>query len=186
MSSSVQLFSGNTRKFSPGMCLPLKRFHNSGRWFLGSHCPKSSRWLKKRSFARAFSSSRRAPPMQASYLPFSMVSNSVAICNRLRLACAPVSSRTRPPSMVACTLPTTSCTPSRSAKASRNSMVSGKLWPVSMCTSGMGMRAGAKAFAARCVTTMLSLPPLNKIAGRSNCAATSRNTNMDSASSSSK
>jgi hypothetical protein len=44
---------------------PLKRFQSSGRWFFGSHWPKSSRWLKKRSFARAFSSSRRAPPMAA-------------------------------------------------------------------------------------------------------------------------
>ena len=37
-------------------------FHSSGRWFLGSHWPKSSRRLTTRSLARAFSSSRRPPP----------------------------------------------------------------------------------------------------------------------------
>src|SRR5438477_5412398 len=34
-------------------------------WFFGSHWPNSSRKLKKRSLARAFSSSRRAPPEAA-------------------------------------------------------------------------------------------------------------------------
>ena len=72
------------------------------------------------------------------------------------------------------------------AKAFRNLMVSGKLCLVSMCTNGMGMPAGVNAFAAKWVTRMRSYPPLNKMAGRSNCAATLRNTNMDSASNSSK
>ena len=44
---------------------------------LRSHWPKSSRWEKKRSFALAFSSSRRAPPIHASKLLNSMVSKVV-------------------------------------------------------------------------------------------------------------
>ena len=51
---------------SPLLCLPLYRLHSSGRWPFGSHWPNSSRNEKIRSLARAFSSSRRAPPMQAS------------------------------------------------------------------------------------------------------------------------
>ena len=66
MSSSVQLESGKTRMLSPGSMRPLKRFHNSGRWFLGSHWPSVSRKEKMRSLARDFSSSRRAPPKAAS------------------------------------------------------------------------------------------------------------------------
>ena len=42
-SSSVQFEMGNTRMCSPLRCRPLKRFHSSGRWFFGSHCPNSSR-----------------------------------------------------------------------------------------------------------------------------------------------
>jgi hypothetical protein len=47
----------------------LNRFHSSGRWFLGSHWPFSSRNEKMRSLARDFSSSRRAPPIAASKPP---------------------------------------------------------------------------------------------------------------------
>src|ERR1035441_7408911 len=65
-SSSVQLEIGNTLTFSPCLMRPLYRFHNSGRCFFGSHCPKSSRKENTRSFARARSSSRRAPPKGAS------------------------------------------------------------------------------------------------------------------------
>ena len=42
-SISVQLLIGKTRKCSLICLRPLNRFHSSGRWFFGSHCPKSSR-----------------------------------------------------------------------------------------------------------------------------------------------
>ena len=62
-------------------------------------------------------------------------------------------------------------------------MTSGKLCPVSMCMTGNGSRAGAKALTARCSITAESLPPENSITGRSNSAATSRMMWMASASS---
>ena len=71
-------------------------FHSSGRWFFGSQPPKSSRKEKIRSFARARSSSRRAPPKAASKPCSSIASSSVVVCRRLRDARGPVSSATRP------------------------------------------------------------------------------------------
>ena len=65
-SSSVQLLIGKTRMCSPLRIRPLYRLHSSGRWLRGSQPPSASRWLKIRSFARAFSSSRRPPPNSAS------------------------------------------------------------------------------------------------------------------------
>ena len=53
-------------------------------------------------------------------------------------------------------------------------MTSGKLWPVSMCMTGNGSRAGPNALTARCSITTESLPPENSSTGRSNSAATSR------------
>ncbi len=76
-SSSVQLLMGNTRKCSPGCRRVLNSVHSSGRWALGCHWPKLSRWLKMRSLARAFSSSRRAPPIRASKRNSSIASSSV-------------------------------------------------------------------------------------------------------------
>ncbi len=43
-----------TRKCSPGAMRVLNSVHSSGRWSLGCHWPKLSRWLKMRSLARAF------------------------------------------------------------------------------------------------------------------------------------
>src|SRR5690606_41792782 len=68
MSSSVQFDNGNTRILSPLLTLPLYRFHSSGRWFFGSQLWFLSRNEYTRSFARDFSSSRRAPPKAASNL----------------------------------------------------------------------------------------------------------------------
>ena len=62
-------------------------------------------------------------------------------------------------------------------------MTSGKLWPVSTCSSGNGTLPGANAFWASRTSTIESLPPLNSSAGRSRSAATSRITWMASASS---
>ena len=185
-SISVQLLIGKMRKCSPKSIRPLNRFHNSGRWFFGSHWPNESRWEKKRSFARAFSSSRRAPPRQASNLCCSMALSSAGICRRLRLGFGPVSSLARPASISACTLPIINSAPTSLAKRSRNTIVSPKLCPVSTCTSGNGSLDGQKAFCAKRTITMESLPPENNNAGLPNCAATSRMMKMDSASSCSK
>ena len=152
------------------MCSPrrirvLYRFHSSGRWFFGSHWPNSSRNENTRSLARAFSSSRRAPPNSASNRCSSMASSSVTVCSRFRLACRPVSSVTRPASMDSCTEATTSRTPSSATRRSRNSSTSGKLCPVSTCMTGNGILAGQKAFSASASMTMESLPPENSSAG---------------------
>ena len=141
-SISVQLLMGKTRKCSPSCFLPLKMFHNSGRWFLGSHCPNSSRCEKKRSLARAFSSSRRAPPNAASNLCCSSVSSNVTVCSLLRLAVYPFSSTARPVFIDSSTEPTIKSAPNSSTNSSRYVMVSSKLCPVSICTNGNGMAAG--------------------------------------------
>ena len=75
MSNSVQLDNGNTRIVWPFTKLVFALRQNSGRWLRGSHrCPVSRR-LKMRSFARLRSSSRRPPPMAASYCPRSSSSS---------------------------------------------------------------------------------------------------------------
>jgi pimeloyl-ACP methyl ester carboxylesterase len=66
--------------------------------------------------------------------------------------------------------------PCSATRRSRNSITSGKLWPVSMCITGNGKRPGRNAFSARRSSTSESLPPEKSRAGRSNSAATSRMT----------
>ena len=92
MSSSVQSDRGNTRMCSPARWRPLNSDHSSGRWFFGSHCPNSSRKEKTRSLARAFSSSRRAPPKTASKRCSVMASRRVRVWSRLRDGSGPASS----------------------------------------------------------------------------------------------
>ncbi len=103
-----------------------------------------------------------------------MVSSSTGVCSWLRDAPGRVSSVMVPASMASWTEPTTRRADSCAARASRNSITSGKLWPVSMCTSGKGSFAGQNAFSATRSMTIESLPPENSSAGRSNSAATSR------------
>ena len=183
MSSSVQFDSGNTRMCSPLRWRPLYRLHSSGRCARGSQAPNSSRKLNTRSFARAFSSSRRAPPKTASK-PLSLIPRSNAVvCKRFRLARAPDSSVTRPASMSSCTLETTKRRPRCATTRSRNSSTSSKLCPVSICITANGIAAGQNAFAARCSMTTESLPPEKSNTGCSNWAATSRKMWTDSASS---
>jgi hypothetical protein len=62
----------------------LNSVHSSGRCSLGCHWPKLSRWLKMRSLARAFSSSRRAPPIRQSKRCSSIASSSVTVWWPLR------------------------------------------------------------------------------------------------------
>ena len=133
-----------------------------------------------RSLARARSSSRRAPPNAASKRCSVIASSSVTVWSRLREA--PVSTA-RPLSIDSWTEATISCSPSSATRRSRNSSTSGKLWPVSTCMTGKGNGAGRNAFSARRRRTIESLPPENSSTGRSNSAATSRMTWMDSASS---
>lgn len=90
--------------FRASLC-SLGIFHGSGCWFLGSHWPKLSLWMKKRYLARAFSSSRRPPPRAASTWCFFNVSSKVTACSVFRLASGPVSSFTRPLSILSCTEP---------------------------------------------------------------------------------
>ena len=52
-----------------------------------------------------------------------------------------------------------------STSRSRNSITSGKLWPVSTCMIGNGNFAGRNAFSARRSSTIESLPPLNSSTG---------------------
>ena len=98
----------------------------------------------------------------------------------------PVSSATRPASIDSCTDATTSRSPSSATRRSRNSITSGKLWPVSTCMSGKGKRPGRNAFSARRSSTIESLPPLNSSTGLASSAATSRMTWIASDSSSSR
>ena len=93
---------------SPLWWRPLYRFHSSGRCTFGSHWPNSSRKLNTRSLARAFSSSRRAPPNAASNLFSRIARSSVTVCSGLRDG---IVSTTRPASMSSCTLATISRTP---------------------------------------------------------------------------
>ncbi len=86
---------------------------------------------------------------------------------------------TRPASIDACTEATTRLAPISATVRSRKSMTSGKLWPVSTCMTGKGIRPGQKARLARCSMTTESLPPENRRTGRSNSAATSRMMWMD-------
>ena len=123
---------GKTRTFSPTEMRPFNISNNSGLWRLASHWPKSSRTENMRSFARAFSSSRLAPPMQASNLNSSIVSSKVTVCNTFLEAYFPLSSLALPWSMESWTYRTISSAPVSLANQSLNSIVSGKLCPVSM------------------------------------------------------
>ena len=139
-----------------------------------------------RSFARAFSSSRRAPPIQASNWCSAMVSSKVTACAALRESVSGLRRRTVPFWMDASTLPMTNGSPISAKRLSRKAMTSGKLCPVSTCTILNGNLFGRKAFNAKCNTTIESLPPENNSAGLVHSAATSRRMWMDSDSSQSR
>ena len=150
----------------------------------GSHWPNSSRKLNTRSLARAFSSSRRAPPNSASKRYFSTASSSTGVWIRLRVPSA--GSRTSPLASASGTLATIRLSASSSTRRSRNSSTSAKLCPVSTCMTGNGIGAGQNAFSASRSMTIESLPPEKSSTGRSNSAPTSRMTKMLSASSASR
>src|SRR6266850_483280 len=160
------------------MCSPrrsrvLYRFHSSGRWFFGSHWPNSSRNEKTRSFARAFSSSRRAPPMAASNESSAIASSRVTDCAAFLLS-SKRRSLTVPRRIESSTERTMSRSWSSPARMSRKAITSGKLCPVSICISGNGNFAGRKAFSARRSSTMESLPPEKNSTGFAHSPATSR------------
>ena len=64
--------------------------------------------------------------------------------------------------------------PSSAARRLRNSIISRNFQPVSMCMTGKGIGAGAKALIARCSSTEESLPMLYSSTGFLNAAAVSR------------
>ena len=86
--------------------------------------------------------------------------------------------------MDSCTDATISLCPSPLTRRSRNSITSGKLWPVSTCITGNGSGSGRNAFSANRSRTMESLPAENSRTGRSSSATTSRMMCTASASSS--
>ena len=145
ISISVQLLMGKTRKCSPMMLAAVVEIPQFRALVLGIPLAKASRWEKKRSLARAFSSSRRAPPRAASNLNSANASSSVTVCSALRLAVGPVSSTAR--ALVDGVLHRAD--DQLGAQFDRPvrhgmSRVSGKLWPVSMCSSGKGDLAGVE------------------------------------------
>ena len=97
-----------------------------------------------RSLARARSSSRRAPPKAASKPCSSIASSSVTVWSRLREARGPVSSTHA--AVVDRVLHRRDDQPLAQLRhrRSRNSITSGKLWPVSTCITGNGNAAGAE------------------------------------------
>ena len=122
-SISVQLEIGKARMFSPLCERALYRSQSSGRWFLGSHWPNSSRKLMMRSLARAFSSSRRAPPIQQSKPNSSIASSKVTDWCLLRGSSGDFST-TVPRFIESSTERTIRRSPSSAARWSRKSMTS--------------------------------------------------------------
>src|SRR5712672_704840 len=172
------------------MCSPrrsrvLYRFHSSGRWFFGSHWPNSSRNENTRSLARAFSSSRRAPPMAASNESSAIASSRVTDCAAFLLS-SKRRSLTVPRRIESSTERTISRSWRSAARMSRKAITSGKLCPVSICISGNGNFAGRKAFSARRSRTMESLPPEKNSTGFAHSPATSRRMKIASDSSQSR
>ena len=146
----------------------------------GSQRPNASRRQKIRSLARARSSSRRPPPNTASNRCSVIASSSGTVCSGLRVPSGALDE----PAVVDPVLHVrdlAAAGPARSTSRSRKSMTSGKLCPVSTCSSGNGTGAGANALTARCSSSVESLPPENRITGRSNSPATSRKMWIDSA-----
>ena len=158
-------------------------FHSSGRWFFGSQRWLLSRNEYTRSFARDFSSSRRAPPNAASnlYLFSACFKEAVfmmSVCFALPWLNGPTPAST--PSWLICTNRSKPCF---SACWSRNSIISWNFHVVSTCNKGKGILPGAKALRARCNSTEESFPTEYNMTGLSNSAATSRKMWMLSASS---
>ena len=98
-----------------------------------------------RSFARALSSSRRAPPKAASKRCSVIASSSVTVWSRLRDPRGP-GSATLPWSIVSCTRATMSFAFAASTARSRNWSTSSKFCPVSMCSTGNGSCCGRERF----------------------------------------
>ena len=133
---------------------------NSGRCLRGSHRWPGSRSEKTRSLARERSSSRRAPPNAASYAPSSSACRSATVFMIRVYSWVPWVNGVTPsctPSAFVWTLRSRSC--SRAIR-SRNSIISRNFQVVSMCRTGKGTLAGAKALTARCSRTDESLPML--------------------------
>ena len=143
-SSSVQLLIGNTRMCSPACTRALYRFHSSGRCSFGSHWPKlvAEREDALLGARLLLVAPRAADAARRSGIPRSLraASPTGARCGFRRGA----RSRTRRCAIESSTVRTIRRSPSSATRRSRNSITSGKLWPVSTCSSGNGKRARAK------------------------------------------
>ena len=182
-SSSVQLDSGKTRIDSPSRMRVLKRRQSSGRWLRGSQACAAERNEKMRSFARLFSSSRRAPPNAASKRPSSSACLSDSVFITCVWSCEPEAMGEMPRFTPSWLMWTIRSRPSLRAVSSRNAIISRNFQVVSTCSSGNGGFAGWKAFIATCSMTLESLPIEYSITGLRISATTSRMMWMDSASS---
>src|SRR3954447_9763874 len=182
-SSSVQFDKGNTRRVSPGLWRVLYVRHSSGRCCLGSQRCCADRREKIRSFARDFSSSRRAPPNARSNPHLSSACFRPWVFHMSVCTADPWVNGLMPSSMHSGFWCTRSSMPSSAAVLSRNSYICRNFHVVSTWSSGNGGNAGKNAFLARCSITELSLPIEYIITGRSLSATASRRMWMLSASS---
>ena len=139
-----------------------------------------------RSFARARSSSRRAPPIAASNPCSSIASSSVVVCSWLRDARGPVCSTTRPLSIDSCDAR------DDEPLAELGDAPVAELDHLGEVVAGVDVHdrerepPGRNAFSASRSSTIESLPPEKSSTGRSRSAATSRMMWIASASSSSR
>ena len=180
-SSSTAGTRGCSRPCGAGRC---RGSTARGAGCAGPTAPNSSRKLNTRSLARAFSSSRRAPPNTApnlfSLMPRSSVDGLQPVARGAR---AGVLDDAAGVDVVLHAAPRSAAGRTCSTVRSRNSMTSSKFSPVSTCITGNGTGAGQNALTARCSMTTESLPPENSSAGLSMVAATSRKMCTASASS---
>src|SRR6476469_5615989 len=138
MSSSVQFEIGKQRIDSPLCLRPLYRRQSSGRWFFGSQRCCAERNEKTRSFARDFSSSRRAPPKAASKPCLSSACFSPSVLQMSVCTAEPCVNGLILRATASGFVCTSSSSPSSAAVRSRNAYISRNFHVVSTCSSGNG------------------------------------------------
>ena len=120
---------------------------------------------KMRSLARAFSSSRRAPPMRRRSRTRAMASSSVTDwCGVAALGRGRAAAR-GPLRIESSTERTIRRSPSSAARASRKAITSGSCGRCRCAAAGTGSGPGRNAFSASRSITIESLPPENSSAG---------------------
>ena len=134
--------------------------HSSGRCRRGSHRCPGIRRLKIRSLARLRSSSRRDPPIAASYPPSSSAARSATVFISRVYSWAPWLNGVTPSATASVFVATRRSRPYCSTIWPRNVIMSRNFHVVSTCSTGNGIGPGANALAARCSITPESLPML--------------------------